>query len=109
MYQGLKMKKILIACIAVLALVGCQGGDTTNTQITNVEMGDNGTYIYNADGTVTYIDYNNGESTDGGAGTTGTFNATDNAVECRLNGYFFCTLSNSCTNQPLGGGTCTSR
>ena len=104
------MKKILIACIAVLALVGCDtGGDTTNTQITNVEMGDNGTYIHNSDGTVTYIDYQTGEGVDGGNSTNGVYNSTDNAVECRLNGYFFCTLSNTCLNQPLGGGTCSSR
>ena len=101
------MKKLLIACIALVALVGCDSGDTTNTQITNVEMGDNGTYIHNADGTVTYIDYQTGEGAGGGNTTNGVFNATDNAVECRLNGYFFCTLSQTCTNQPLGGGTCT--
>jgi len=103
------MKHLILALVAVLALSACDSGDTTNTQITNVEMGDNGTYIHNSDGTVTYIDYQTGEGVDGGAGTTGVYNPTDDAVECRLNGYFFCTLSNTCLNQPLGGGTCTSR
>ena len=105
------MKKIMLLTLmtlAVLALSACNSGDTTNTQITNVEMGDNGTYIHNADGTVTYIDYQTGTGLDGG-NTTGVYNSTDNATECRLNGYFFCTISQTCLNQPLGGGTCTSR
>ena len=82
------------------------GGDVT---INDVEVDGNGTYVYNADGTVTY------STGDGFAGgNDGVVDASDefdegyDQAECTAAGYFYCTLENRCLNQPAGGGTCTS-
>ena len=100
------MIKILIAALAVLALTACGSTTTTNT-VTKVEMGDNGTYINNQDGTVTYTQtVTDGDATDG---TTGDFDATDDATECRAKGYFYCPITQTCNDTSASTGSCTGR
>jgi len=100
------MKKIAMVLIALLAITGC-GNETTNNT-TTVVQGDNGTYISNADGTVTYIAdaYNEGDASDG---TTGEYDASDDEQECKSKGYFFCPITQTCNDTSGSGGTCTGR
>jgi len=131
------MKKILALAAGMLMLVGCGGtsttgdtrGDTTITNTTidsgggdvtinDVEVSDEGTYIYNSDGSVTFTtgDENNIE----GVGTgdsdgdgeedvpVGVYSDTYTQSECTAAGFFYCTIENQCLDQPAIGGTCTS-
>jgi len=121
-------------CAPMLMLQGCTTGDktTSNTEISNttidsgggdvtindVQVSDEGTYIYNEDGTVTFTtgDENNIE----GVGTgdsdgdgiedveVGTFSTEYSQSECTAAGFFYCTIENVCLDQPAIGGTCTS-
>ena len=96
--------KVILTIMMALMLTAC-GSTTTTTEITQVTQGDNGTYINNADGTVTYIQHiSDGDATDG---TTGDFDARDDDQECRSKGYFYCTLSNTCINSDASSGSCT--
>lgn len=38
--------------------------------------------------------------------STGTYNPNYSPSECAANGYFYCTISNSCQNSPATGSTC---
>ena len=97
------MKIGLLILISMFVLSGC--GEENTTTITNVNQGDGGTYINNNDGTVTYTyTQNDGDASDG---TTGEYDSSDDEVECKSKGRFFCTISNQCMDTPLNGGTCT--
>ena len=130
------MKYLLLIALAVL-IVGCgetsgdsdYRGDTTITNTTidsgggdvtinDVEVSDEGTYIYNSDGTVTFTtgDENNIE----GVGTgdsdgdgipdveVGSYNEYYDQAQCTAAGFFYCTIENQCLDQPAAAGTCTS-
>ena len=96
--------KVIVIIVMALMLTAC-GSTTTTTEVTQVTQGDNGTYINNADGTVTYIQHiSDGDATDG---TTGEFDAGDDAQECRSKGFFYCKLENKCMNTEASSGSCT--
>jgi len=97
------MKIGLLILISMFVLSGC--GEESTTTITNVNQGDGGTYINNNDGTVTYT-YTQSEG-DASDGVTGEFDDSDDEVECKSKGFFYCKLSNVCVNTALGGGSCT--
>ena len=121
------------AGIIALSISGCSDtrGDTVNTEITkidsgggdvtinDVEVSDEGTYIYNSDGSVTFTtgDENNiegvGTGDSDGDGVedveVGTFSAAYSQSECTAAGFFYCTIENVCLDQPAVGGTCTSK
>ena len=125
----------LTAIFAALALVGCSTGSDGGTASTGVAgstttynvdsgggdvtindttVGENGTYIQNQDGTVTYTSGNDnvftlpsGEKVSIAGSPSGDYDPTYNAEECAANGYFYCTLENKCLNTPASGGTCT--
>ena len=91
------------------------GGDVT---INDVEVSDEGTYIYNSDGTVTFTtgDENNIGPADGdsdGDGVqdveVGQYDSDYNQAQCTAAGFFYCTIENQCLDQPSTGGTCTSK
>ena len=90
----------------LLALTGC--GDETTSNNTYVTQGDNGVYIDNGDGTITYIAdaFNEGDTSDG---TTGEFDSGDDEVECKSKGYFFCPLTKTCNNTSGSSGTCSGK
>ena len=121
------MKKIMLVGVLALVFVGCgehssssgdYAGMPTNTtvysgggdvSINQTTVADNGVYIQNADGTVTYTTGNGNSFDTGDNGTSGDYPGEDApADECRAAGYFFCTISQSCLNQPSDGGACTS-
>ena len=94
------------------------GGDV---DISDVTVGENGTYINNGDGTVTYIGGDVGDNNallvDGshdGSGPDGNSSAYDPAnysaglsqSECTALGFFYCTIQSQCLNQPAAGATC---
>ncbi len=88
------------------------GGDVTVNQTT---VTDNGVYIENADGTITYVEGTGNtvnETNDGSGGfdtdnRTGDYDAEWSEDTCRENGYFFCPISQKCLDQPAEGGSCT--
>jgi len=98
------MKLILI--VAMLLLAGCGEGNTTVNNTTTVTQGDNGVYISNGDGNLTYIadSYNNGNDE-----VTGEFDDGDDEVECKSKGYFWCPITNTCNNTSGSGATCSGR
>ena len=91
------------------------GGDVT---INDVEISGEGTYIQNADGTVTYSTGDGFTSGDIGSGDSdgdgvpdvevGVYDPAYDASQCRAAGFFFCTLEGRCLDQPASGGTCTT-
>jgi len=96
------LKHILLVLLLTFAFTGC--GETTTTS-TTVVQGENGTYINNSDGTVTYIQHiEDGDATDG---TTGEYNASDDAEECRSKGYFYCNITKTCNDVSASSGSCT--
>ena len=99
------MIKTILIVGWLLVLTGC--GETTNNT-TTVTQGDNGVYISNGDGTVTYVadSYNEGDASDG---TTGEFDAGDDEEECKSKGYFFCPITQTCNDTSGSGGTCSGR
>ena len=96
--------KVILTIVMALMLTACGSTTTTNTT-TVVTQGDNGTYISNSDGTVTYTQtVTEGDATDG---TTGDYDATDDATECRAKGYFYCNLTHTCNDVSASSGSCT--
>ena len=87
--------------LLALLFAGCNDTTTTETNITHVKQGDNGLYIYNENGTVTYT-----STTEYGDEPTGEFDASDDATECRAKGYFYCPLDNKCMPKKLDDGAC---
>ena len=86
------------------------GGDVV---INDTHVGEGGTYIQNADGTVTYTDGDGnsvGRSGDNSSGEAlGDYpGESADPAECADAGYFYCTIQNKCLDQPKGGGSCTS-
>jgi len=85
------------------------GGDVT---INDVEVDGNGTYVYNADGTVTYSTGDGFTNTNGEDATvvdaSDEFDEGYDQAQCTAAGYFYCTLNNICVNQAADAGTCTS-
>jgi len=91
------------------------GGDVT---INDVEVSDEGTYIYNSDGSVTFTTGDENDIQGVGTGDSdgdgeqdvevGTFSEAYTQSECTAAGFFYCTIENQCLDQPAIGGTCTS-
>ena len=91
--------KVLIIAIAIAILTGC-GDEVT-------QMEDNSIYIHNEDGTLIYIDGNSSYDSDVSKDEmSGDFDEEDDAVTCKLNGYFFCPITQKCTKQPSRGSSC---
>ena len=91
------------------------GGDVT---INDVEVSDEGTYIYNSDGTVTFttgsenvIQPADGDSNGDGVADVivGDYDEGYDQAQCNAAGFFYCSIENKCLNQPSDAGTCTSR
>lgn len=124
------IRNIGIIGLLIVALTGCSSDDTaagdyTSTSysinsgggdvtINDTTVGENGTYIQNADGTVTYTSGNDnvftlpdGEKVSIADEPTGDYSASYDAEECAANGYFYCTIENKCLNVPARGGSCT--
>jgi len=101
---GVYMKKLMLLA-AMLLFVGC--GETTNNT-TTVTQGDNGVYISNGDGTITYTadSYNEGDASDG---VTGEFDDEADEEECKAGGRFWCPITKTCNNVSGSGGTCSGR
>jgi len=87
--------------ILAFLLVGC--GTTSVTEVTNVEMGENGTYINNDNGTITYVDYPIENPPE-----MGIYNASYDKIDCLRAGYSWCDLTNTCMSVRIGSGTCTN-
>jgi len=125
----MEMKKILILAIAIIGFTGCTGdeasaGDGGNeynvnsgggdVTINDTTVTDGGTYVNNADGTVTYVSGNsntitlpNGEIVEVGDDPSGVYDPDYTQEECAAEGYFWCTLANQCMNSPADGSSCT--
>jgi len=125
-------KYILILVLPLLLLVGCgetsgdSRGDTNiatttvdaegDVTINDVTVESGGTYIQNADGTVTYSSgagdvtssAEEAAATAEKAAEDGTYDPTYTRAECTEAGFFYCTLENKCLNQPASGGQCTT-
>jgi len=118
----------LTAIVAVLVLTGCGGGGSDSQYeatspsagagTTNVYAGgdvtlnqtvvaDGGTYIYNGDGTVTFISGDGNYLGDTNPEPTGDYDHSDDAQECAANGYFWCPISQQCLNKPANGSSCS--
>ena len=97
------------------------GGDV---DISDVVVGENGTYINNGDGTLTFIGGDTGadnaitvDGSHGGTGPDGNSSAYDpnnfstglSQSECTALGFFYCTLEHKCLNKPASGSTCPAR
>ena len=97
------MKIGLLILVSIFVLNGC--GDETTTNSTTVVQGDNGVYISNGDGTVTYVAdaYNNGNDE-----VTGEFDDEADEAECKAGGRFWCPLTKTCNNVSGSSGSCTS-
>ena len=91
----------------LLAMTGC--GDETTSNNTYVTQGDNGVYIDNGDGTITYVAdaYNEGQTSEDFSDEP--FDASDDATECRSKGYFWCSINSVCVNQSGDGASCTGK
>jgi len=96
--------KLLIIVAMLLALTGC--GDETTSNNTYVTQGDNGVYIDNGDGTITYVAdaYNNGNDE-----VTGDFDDEADEAECKAGGRFWCPITKTCNNVSGSSGTCSGR
>ena len=140
------MKKTFISMLAlaaILGLVGCGSGGsgTSYTQaqqepskqttvysgggdvdVSDVNVGENATYINNNDGTVTYVGGDVGgdltiDATHNGTGPDSTSTAYDEANydptlsqdECNDLGFFYCSVENKCLNKPSAGSTCPAK
>ena len=133
------MRKIIMSLVAfgfltapMLMLQGCGDtkGDANYTEVTSIDSGggdvtindvqvsEEGTYIYNENGTVTFttgdenvIQPANGDSDGDGVVdvTVGDYDEGYDASQCNAAGFFYCTIENKCLNQPSDAGTCTSR
>jgi len=128
------MIKPVIAAAAVFIFVGCgeTTGDSSNqasgtgdtsyyvnsgggdVTINDTTVGENGTYIQNADGTVTFTSGNDntmtlpdGTEVDVADEPSGDYDPEYTAEECAANGYFWCPLANQCQNSPASGSACT--
>ena len=97
------MKIGLLILVSMFVLSGC--GDETTTNSTTVVQGDNGVYISNGDGTVTYVAdaYNEGDKSDG----TGEYDDQADEEECKADGFFWCPLTKTCNNVSGSSGSCT--
>jgi len=139
------MKKIILASAIAAAFMftacGTSGSSTYNetpdstktttvysgggdVDISDITVGENGTYVNNGNGTVTFIGGDIGDNNaivvDGSHAGTGpdgnsstydpnNFSAGLSQSECTALGFFFCTLENKCLNQPASGSTCPAR
>ena len=102
------MKKIMalaLFSLLIAMLSGC-GETTSNNYTTTVTQGDNGVYIDNEDGNVTYVA---DSYTDGNDEITGEYDEGDDEVECKSKGYFWCPITRTCNNTSGSGGTCSGR
>jgi len=99
------MIKIIMIVAMLIALTGC--GDETTSNNTYVTQGDNGVYIDNGDGTITYVAdaFNEGDKSDG----TGEYDDGDDEVECKSKNFFWCPITKTCNNTSGSGGTCSGR
>ena len=97
------------------------GGDV---DISDVNVGDNATYINNNDGTVTYVGGDVGGNNELTISTshdgTGPDEASDaydegqydpnlSQKECNDLGFFYCTIEHKCLNRKSAGNTCPGR
>ena len=101
------MNKVILLA-AMLLLIGC-GESTTVNNTTTVTQGDNGVYINNGDGTVTYVadSYNEGQTSEDFEDEE--YDSGDDAVECKAKGFFWCPITKTCNNTSGSGGTCSGR
>jgi len=121
------MVKMLAIGSVILLMAGCGSTDSVNTPsttttnttinsgggdvaINNVDVSNEGMYIQNADGTVTYTTTSGDNSPTGNnndGGEKKPYDSSWDEATCTTNGYFFCTLNGLCLNQPTASGSCT--